>query len=218
MMTFALRHTTTALGLTLALALTTSLAQAANAALDGWSGLGDVSLQPGGMALTTAYVDGINDEPGNLSGLSAVLAGDLEALAGLPPLALDLSQTDYAVEGSMAVRSINVNAGDVLRLHWIFSSLDAVYADRAFAVIGSQVFTLATALQPQAGLGTLVHNFAQGGSFLLGVGVVDMADVLDVSTLRISGFEVAAVPEPAVAGLWLAGLGLLGALRRRRRA
>lgn len=214
-MNFTISHAAAVLGLGLALALQASPAAAAGNALGGWLPLGDVSLPADGLVLTTAFVDGVQDEAGNLSGLSAVLAGDLEAAAGLPQQALDLSADDYAVEGSIALRTLNVNAGDVLRLHWAFSSLDSAFADRAFAVIGSDVFTLATALQPQGGAGTLVHSFAQGGSFLLGVGVVDTVDVLGVSTLRITGFELAAVPEPAALGLWLAGLGMLGALGRR---
>lgn len=209
-----LRHTAAALGLTLALAA--APAQALSLGLDGWLPLGDASLQGGALVLTTAFVDGIDDEAGNLSGLSAAPAAALEALAGLAPLALDLSAADYATEGSIAIRSLTVAAGDTLRLHWSFSSQDADFADHAFAVIGDQVITLAS--QPLGGAGTLVHTFAQGGSYMLGAGVVDTVDTLGVSTLRISGYEVTAVPEPATLGLWLAGLGLLGALRRRTSA
>lgn len=208
------RHTAAALGLTLALAA--APAQALSLGLDGWLPLGDASLQGGALVLTTAYVDGIDDEAGNLSGLSAVPSGKLEAAAGLHQLALDLSDLNYATEGSLATRQVSVAAGDLLRLHWSFSSLDTDFSDHAFAVIGSQVFTLAS--QPLGGSGTLVHAFAQAGSYLLGVGVVDTVDTLGVSALRISGFEVTAVPEPAMLGLWLAGLGLLGATVRRRQA
>ena len=213
------RQSATTLGLLLALAASPAIAAspAANAGLDGWLALGDVSLQAAGLVLTTAYVDGISNEAGNLSGLSAVLAGDLEALAGLPQRALDLSEANYATEGSIAIRSLTVNAGDVLRFDWSFSSQDNDYPDRAFMVIGSQVLSLTTSLQAQAGLNTQVHQFALGGSYLLGVGVVDSFDFDRVSTLSISGLSVSAVPEPAAIGLWLAGLGLLAGVVRRRR-
>lgn len=214
-MNLLLRHTLTTLGLSLALAC--APASAASTGLDGWLPLGDVSRQGGALVLSTALVGGGADEPGNLSGLPAELAGALETAAGLTPLALDLSALDYATEGSIALRSLAVQAGDVLRLHWSFSSQDALMADHAFALIDGQVFTLATTLPATPGAGTLVHAFSQAGTVQLGAGVVDTGDFVGVSTLRITGFEVSAVPEPALAGLWLAGLGLLAGVARQRR-
>ena len=201
-----------ALGLTLALGA--GPAWSVTLGLNGWLPLGDVSLQATDLLLTTAYVDGVDDEAGNLSGLSAVPAATLEAFAGLAPLALDLSASDYATEGSIALRSLTVQAGDTLRLHWSFSSQDASFADHAFVVIGSDVLSLANALQAPAGPRTLVYTFATGGSVLLAAGVVDSVDTLGVSTLRISGFEVSPVPEPASLSLALAGLGLMAGLLR----
>ena len=197
-----------AAGLGLSLALGPAQAQAGTGSLLGWSVAGDVVSQAGALWLSTAFVDGVNDEAGNLSGSSAVAVDVLAAAAGLPATALDLSVSDYATEGSLATQVLTVSAGQVLQLSWSLSSLDTSLADHAFLVIGSQVITLATALQAPTGPQRLAYSFAQGGSFLLGVGVADSVDVLGVSTLRISDLSISAVPEPGSFGLM--GLGLIG--------
>lgn len=208
-----------AAGLGLALALGAAQGQASTGSLLGWQVAGDVVSQGGALWLSTAYVDGVNDEAGNLSGSPAVAVDVLAAAAGLPAAALDLSVSDYATEGSLATQVLTVSAGQVLHLSWSLGSQDTRLADHAFLMIGSQVITLATALQAPTGPNSLAYSFAQGGSFLLGLGVVDSVDVLGVSTLRISDLSISAVPEPARFGLMALGLiGLAVLVHRSRRA
>ena len=51
---------------------------------------------------------------------------------------------------------------------------------------------------------------------MLAFGVVDVGDVVGVSTLTVSGLAVSAVPEPLSGVLLLAGLAALGAVAGRR--
>lgn len=200
-----------------ALLATGHLAARADATLDplGWTTLGNAVQQPVVLTLSTAY--DIDDDANFLpTDTPAVGVADLEFAAGLAPYALDLSADHYATEGSIAIRSINVNAGDVLRFNWSLTSQDALYPDRAFMVLGSQVITLATATQAPTGPQGVVHQFAQGGSYLLGVGVVDVVDYIGVSTLTVSNLQISPVPEPTSAGLLLAGLASLAWVAGRR--
>src|SRR6218665_2115292 len=100
-----------------ALALAAGAAQAV-VATPSWTTFGDVVITlPGSLTLTTAY----DDEPGNLSLLPAVGIADVEAEAGLPAYALDLSELEYGTEGALARQSFSVTAGQTLSFSWSFS-------------------------------------------------------------------------------------------------
>jgi PEP-CTERM motif len=204
--------------LALALLAGHSTAQTLAGSLAGWAVVGDVVAQGGAIVLTTAYAEAGNpDQPFNLSGSSAAEAALVEAAAGLPVYALDLSNADFATEGSLVTQSLAVAAGDRLSFSWSFGSADVDFLDHAFAVIDGQLFTLATTATPGLAAQTFEYTFAAAGTATLALGVVDTGDYIGVSTLSVSGLAVTAVPEPATSALWLAGLGLLGAAVRRRR-
>jgi len=78
------------------------------------------------------------------------------------------------------------------------------------------VITLGTALGAPSGPLSVTHQFTQGGSYLVGVGVVDVVDYVGVSTLTVSDVQITSVPEPTTAGLLLLGLATLGWAARRR--
>lgn len=196
-------------------ALLLALAPAAQALT--WSTLTGDALNSGGtLTLTTAYLDGADDQPYNLSGQSAADIALVETNAGVPAYALDLSPSEYGTEGSLAKLQFSVAANQTVSFSWTFSTLETTFQDHAFAVIDGQVFTLATRSQPGSPLSTFSHTFSQAGTVTLAVGVVDTVDVLGVSTLTVQNLQVSAVPEPATWALALGG-GLLLAARARRR-
>jgi hypothetical protein len=205
-----LRHSLRTAAL-LALAALATSAQALT-----WTGrTGDVLDSGGTLTLTSAYLDGGEDQPFNVSGQSAIDIALVESQAGVPAYALDLSPGEYGTEGSLAWLQLDVAAQQTVSFRWTFTTQENLFEDHAFAVIAGQVFTLATRTQPGVPLQTFSHSFDQAGSFTLAVGVIDTVDFLGVSTLAVQDLQVSSVPEPATWTLALAG-GLMLARRLRR--
>lgn len=195
-----------------------ALAAASLGAQAAWNTTGDVLVDGGTLTLTSAFkAAGDPDRFFNVSGTPAAEIPVLEAALGLPAYALDLSAEEYGTEGSVAWQSFSVAAGDTLSFSWTFTTRENDFEDHAFAVLGGQVLTLATRTQG-GGSGAFSHVFTQGGTFTLGLGVIDTVDYLGVSTLQVSGLSVTPVPEPGTLAMWLAGIAGLGGLRLRRRA
>jgi hypothetical protein len=216
-------YTSPALRLAAALLLAHSVSTPAHAlagsdSLNGWVSLGDVVAQGGALSLTTSFRDGAADQLGNLSGNSAVEVNVIEPAAGLPGYALDLSATDYGVEGALLRQSFAVAAGQTLSFSWNFSSADSFALDHAFAVVNGQLFTLATTAQPGGASQSFSYTFGQAGTASFALGVIDTQDGTGVSRLNVSNLQISAVPEPGSWVLMLAGLGAVGALVRRRRS
>lgn len=201
---------------TLTLAAGTAQAQASTGSLVGWTTRGDAISAGGAITVTTAFLDGAADQAGNLSGHSAVMYNVLTTSAGVGFTALDLGDQE-ATEGSLVKQSFNVLAGQTVSFHWQFSTVEADFLDHAFAVVNGQVFTLATTLAPGAANNLFSYTPTSSGTLKLAIGVVDTGDFNGVSSLSISGLQVSAVPEPGSYALLLAGLGLVGAVARRRR-
>ena len=192
-------------------------AQVSTTTLVGWDVLGDAVSQNGAITVTTAFLDGAGDEAHNLSGKSAEYISDVEAAAGIAPLALDLPVDHFGTEGSVVSQSFMAAAGETLSFDWSFATFETKYLDHAFVVIDGQLFTLATTAQPGASLQSFSYSFAQGGPATLAFGVIDTDDVDGVSSLRISNLQLvtAPVPEPQTYALMLAGLGVLAGVARR---
>jgi hypothetical protein len=204
-----------ALALTVALALPT-LASANP--LAGWTAVGDVAVIGDTVALTTAFLDGqpAGDQPFNLSGVSAADIAVLEAAAGVPVYGLDIDLVDFGTEGSLITRSFSVAAGDTLSFDWRFSTLEDLFEDHAFVVLGGNVTTLATRSAPGAGWQPFSVQFANGGSVMLTLGVIDTGDFLGVSRLEVANVQLTPIPEPASWMLGLLGVAALAGWMHRR--
>jgi len=200
-------------GLAAALTLANLPALAQSANLPDWTAAGDVLVDSNSAArLTTAYVD---ESP--LSAGSAMLYDKLAAALSLPAGALAAD----TIEGSGLRQSFVAAAGTTVQFSWQLSTVnfDAGEADRAFVLVDGSTLIALDTVAAQVVSGQFSYSFASAGSHDLAVLVMDVNSADRVSTLTLSNFSVAVVPEPgqwALSLLGLASLGGLGLLRRRR--
>jgi len=205
------KHLLSGLAALLTVAATPALAQSTD--LSGWTAAGDVVVDSTSSArLTTAYRDDTTDE-GTISSGSALLYFDLESALSLPAGALAAD----TIEGSGLQQSFVAAAGSTVQFGWQLATVnfDAGEADRAFVLIdGNALVELGTVDTPLV-TGQFSHTFVTAGEHSLAVLVMDVNTADRVSTLTLSNFSVAVVPEPGQWALWLAGLAGLALFRRR---
>lgn len=214
--------------------------------LNGWQAVGDASVQTGNvlglslgltpaLVLGTASIDFDDDAPAaagafNVSGQAAALAGDLEAVLGLPATQLGTN----GFEGSGATQTFLVSAGDTITFNWRLLARHHTFlgteSDTAhyFVQTGGnlQAFTLGElASLPLQNLGNgwldsgmqqVSYTAQDTGLLTLGFAAVDVNSFNGSSLLAVQNVAVTAVPEPEGLALALVGLLLLARAGSRR--
>jgi subtilisin family serine protease len=134
----------------------------------------------------------------------AVSDANLESFLGLTPGSLDSLGNGNATEGSALKRTITVSAGDQLTFDWNFLTNEGTpssFNDFAFISIGttdsstlastnSSFVPSSTIFPSETGFGTFSHTFTTGGTYTLGLGVLDVADTVADSGLLIDNVSV----------------------------
>lgn len=235
----------TAAGVTPAMAQNALQNGTFSSGLANWDSFGDVIVSGGvnpRAVLSTASSfdddDGLGIGYNNNSGVTAVDLGAVSNLAGVSVLNLDIGGTAY--EASAIRQSFAANAGDLITVSftWAFLSLEAAATDFAFTAVNNSVVKFADVTSvPAASVfngtfgdfnnvtwnwnnNTVSYTANANGIQSFSLGVVDVGDYTLTSELRVDNVSilVTAVPEPEAYAMLLAGLGLMGAIARRRKA
>lgn len=177
--------------------------------LTSWQVLGDALVTSTSTKVTTAFTGEA------LLGSGALDITSLESQLNTASGTLGAD----ALEGSALSQSFNLGSSATVSFNWTLGTdiFVAGFADLAFVLVdGTLLLPLANITAAERS-GAFSYTFG-AGAHTLAFGVVDINDVLGVSTLTVSNVNLATgtVPEPGSLALMLAGLGLLS-LRARRR-
>ena len=183
--------------------------------LTSWLALGDSLVTANSATVSTAFSD---EAPIGNGGGGALDINTLETMLNTASGTLGVN----AYEGSALSQSFNLGTSATLSFNWTLGTdiFDASFADLAFVLVdGNLLLSLANVTAAELA-GAFTYTFSPG-SHTLAFGVVDINDVLGVSTLTVSNVNLAApnnaVPEPGSLALMLAGLALLASTTRQQR-
>jgi subtilisin family serine protease len=167
-----------------------------------WDTVGNTSIQ------TASF--GSNPTDGNYQALITNGAGSvtdtaLETSLGLSAGTLDGMGNGNATQGSaIQLMPLNVKAGDVLTFDWNFLTNEGTpsfYNDFGFVSVASDgtseladtygSFVLSpTSFNEETGYGTFSYEFADAGSYIISLGVVDVGDTSVDSGLLVDNFSI----------------------------
>ena len=168
----------------------------------GWNVIGDTSIE------TAAF--GSNPTEGTYQALlttgnNSVTDADLEAFLGISSGDLDALGNGDAIAGSaIQFTPITVAAGDIFSFDWNFLTNEnnsGVYNDFGFVSISSgdlweladttnEFSRFAGSFGSETGYGTFTHEFTTAGTFLVGIGVVDVLDNSVDSALLVDNLVI----------------------------
>jgi hypothetical protein len=180
-------------------------AKAASVDFTTWQKIGDVTTTPSQATLQSGTGNTV---------LNDGSAGSISTFLGVAsPFDLDPPGSFAgATAGSAIKNTFNANVGDVLSFNWNFSTTDT---DSAFVTINGAVTAL-------TGNSPFSYTFGAAGSYLFGIGLVDVDDTLGLSQLLVTNAQfnstLQPVPEPTTMLGSLTALGLgAGMLKRFRK-
>ncbi|MGB3404703.1 MAG: DVUA0089 family protein [Microcoleaceae cyanobacterium] len=136
--------------------------------------------------------------------IDAVTDAALETFLNLDPGTLDGLGSGDATEGSAIAQTVTVSAGDQLSFDWNYLTNEgsgSSITDFAFVSIESEDSQiLANTLSPlnlsdtgifseETGYGSFEYTFENGGTYTIGVGIVDVGDTVVSSGLLVDNFS-----------------------------
>jgi len=180
----------------------TNPAFAASIDLTTWQQTGDVATSSGQVTFTTGTY--ANTDVDDLESFLGVTLGSLSNT--LAPTSFVGVTQGSAIENTLS----NIQAGSTFSFSWNFTQDGN---DSAFVTVGNSVVAL-------SGNSPFSYTFNSPGNYTIGIGAVDVDDVIGVSTLTVSNASLQSsqsVPEPITLLGSLAALGFGTAMRRRFR-
>jgi subtilisin family serine protease/subtilisin-like proprotein convertase family protein/uncharacterized protein (DUF2141 family) len=139
------------------------------------------------------------------NGYGSMSDADLETFLGLSQGSLDGLGNGDATEGSAIKQTIAVQAGDTLTFDWDFltnEGMSSYFNDFAFVSVAPETSsTLASTYSPlvtspnpsffqHTGFDSFSYTFTTGGTYTIGVGVVDVGDTVVDSGLLVDNFSL----------------------------
>ncbi len=201
--------------------------------LNNWMTGGFVNLENSSFGVTPT--DGMNQTLGTTAdgSLPTSVINGLEDFLGIPLAIFDDPNDPFfgaATEGSALKQTFMAQAGDTLTLDWNFLTNDSFNPDYAFVILSPEndlnsltfndltrlnssngVISSSSVFSDETGYLSFSISIPTDGTYLLGVGVVDVGDVLGDSGVLVDNVvltqQTTKVPESSS----LISLGLLGA-------
>ena len=132
-------------------------------------------------------------------------------------------------DGALLLTGLTVNSGEALTFSWAFLGKDYLPFDDfggvSFnGVVNGASFNQTTTLASIGSVGDRgdsgwkTFSFTPNGNFVGSITffAANKGDTVNVSQFAVDNLQIAAVPEPETYAMFLAGLGIMGAVARRR--